>query len=124
MHKSLTTPEQDSSGSICCHFHKQAADSRSHIRPASRCGHGTPKQHWDNATSPLPFTAIHGREYRHLESLKVISLDNPEDKPMIDDTVGRLCDARIKGHIVTFPVEQLEDAKGTPNRQLIDDDCC
>lgn len=71
----------------------------------------------------FPFTAIHGAEYGHPESVKVIGLGDPKDGPMIDDTVGLLCDARTDGHVVTLPLEQLENAKGRPNGQLIDDYC-
>lgn len=71
----------------------------------------------------FPFTAIHGAEYGHPESVKVIRLGDPKDEPMIDDTVGVLCGARIEGQVVTLPLEQLEDAKGKLNRQLIDDFC-
>lgn len=42
-------------------------------------------------------------------------------EPMIDETYGVLCEARMEGQIVTVPLGELENAK--PNRRLIDDYC-
>ena len=64
----------------------------------------------------FPFTA-------HPERVKVIGLGDPDDEPMIDETYGILCQARLEGQIVTVPFGELEDAKGKPNRQLIEDYC-
>ncbi len=41
----------------------------------------------------------------------------------IDDTLGILCDARRAGHLVNLPLGELQNAKGKPNRQLIEDYC-
>lgn len=69
----------------------------------------------------FPFQAEHGGEYGHPERVKVIGLGEPGEEPMIDETYGLLCEARMEGQVVTLPVGDLEDAK--PNRQLIDDYC-
>jgi len=69
----------------------------------------------------FPFTAEHGAEYGHPERVKVIGLGDPDDEPMIDETSGILCEARMEGQIVTLPLGELQDAKGKPNRQLIED---
>ena len=36
---------------------------------------------------------------------------------------GILCEARLQGQIVAVPFGELEDVKGKPNRQLIEDYC-
>lgn len=69
----------------------------------------------------FPFAAIEGAEYGHPERVKVIGLGDPDDGPMIDETYGILCEARMEGEIVTLPLGELEDAEGKSNRQLIDD---
>ena len=71
----------------------------------------------------FPFTAEHGAENGHPERVKVIGLGDPDDESMIDETYGILCEARLEGQIVTVPFSELEDAKGKPNRQLIEDYC-
>jgi uncharacterized protein YodC (DUF2158 family) len=68
-----------------------------------------------------PFQAEYGGEYGHPERVKVIGLGDPDEEPLIDETDGLLCEARMEGEIVTLPLGELEDAK--PNRQLIDDYC-
>lgn len=69
----------------------------------------------------FPFRAEHGAEYGHPAPVKVIGLGDPDEEPMIDETYGILCEARVEGQVVTLPLGELEDAK--PNRQLIDDYC-
>ena len=69
----------------------------------------------------FPFRAEHGAEYGHPEPVKVIGLGDPDEEPMIDETYGILCEARVEGRVVTLPLGELEDAK--PNRRLIDDYC-
>ena len=69
----------------------------------------------------FPFAAEHGEEYGHPERIKVIGLGDPDDEPMIDEMYGILCEARMEGQIVTLPLGELQDAKGKPNRQLIED---
>ena len=69
----------------------------------------------------FPFQAEHGAEYGHPERVKVIGLGDPDEEPMIDETYGLLCEARIEGQVVMLPLGELEDAK--PNRRLIDDYC-
>ncbi len=69
----------------------------------------------------FPFAAEHGAEYGHPERIKVIGLGDPDDEPMIDEMYGILCEARMEGQIVTLPLGELQDAKGKPNRQLIED---
>ena len=71
----------------------------------------------------FPFAAEHGEEYGHPERVKVIGLGDPDDEPMIDEMYGILCEVRMEGQIVTLPLGELEDAKGKPNRQLIEDYC-
>ena len=71
----------------------------------------------------FPFAAEHGEEYGHPEQVKVIGLGDPDDEPMIDEMYGILCEVRMEGQIVTLPLGELEDAKGKPNRQLIEDYC-
>lgn len=70
----------------------------------------------------FPFAAEHGAEYGHPERVKIVGLGDP-DEPMIDENHGILCEARMESQIVTLPLGELEDAKGKPNRQLIDDYC-
>ena len=69
----------------------------------------------------FPFRAEHGAEYGHPEPVKVIGLGDPDEEPMIDETYGILCEARVESQVVTLPLGELEDAK--PNRRLIDDYC-
>lgn len=69
----------------------------------------------------FPFRAEHGAEYGHPERVKVIGLGASDEEPMIDETYGILCEARVEGQVVTLPLGELEDAK--PNRKLIDDYC-
>ena len=69
----------------------------------------------------FPFQAQHGAEYGHPVRAKVIGLGDLDEDPMIDETYGLLCEARMEGQVVTLPLGELEDAK--PNRQLIDDYC-
>jgi hypothetical protein len=71
----------------------------------------------------FPFTAEHGAEYGHPERVKVIGLGDPDDEPVIDVEYGILCEARLEGRIVTLRLGELEDAKGKPNRQLVNDYC-
>ena len=80
--------------------------------------------HYEHLSKHLafPFTAEFGGEYEHSERVKVIGLGDP-DEPMIDDTYGILCEARIEGRVVTLPLGKLDDVKGKPNRQLIADYC-
>ncbi len=70
----------------------------------------------------FPFTAEHGEEYGHPERVKVIGLGD-QDGPMIDETYGILCEARMEGHVVTLALGELDEVKGKPNRQLIEDYC-
>jgi hypothetical protein len=69
----------------------------------------------------FPFKAEHGAEYGHPEPVKVIGLGDPDEGPVIDEMQGILCEARLEGQVVTLPLEELEDAQGKPNRQLIED---
>lgn len=81
----------------------------------------TLKTYYDYLSKNLvfPFQAEHGAEYGHPERVKVIGLGDPDDEPMIDETYGILCEARIERKVVVLPLNELEDAK--PNRRLIDD---
>ena len=69
----------------------------------------------------FPFTAEHGAEYGHPERVKVIGLGDSDEEAMIDDQYGILCEARLERQIVTVPLGELDEAKGKPNRQLLDD---
>jgi len=71
----------------------------------------------------FPFIAQHGGEYGHPEKVKVLRLGDPDEVPMIDDHYGIICEARLGGQIVNVPLSELEDAKGKPNRQMVDDYC-
>jgi hypothetical protein len=71
----------------------------------------------------FPFTAEYRAEYGRLEQAKVIGLGDPDDDPMIDDEYGILCEARLEGQIGSVPLGELDNAKGKPNRQLVDDYC-
>ncbi len=42
---------------------------------------------------------------------------------MIDDEYGILCEARLEGQVVTVPLGELDNVKGKPNRQWVDDYC-
>lgn len=70
----------------------------------------------------FPFAAKHGEAYGHPERVKVIGLGDP-DKPMIDEMYGILCEARIEGRVITLPLGELDEIKGKPNHQLIEDYC-
>jgi hypothetical protein len=69
----------------------------------------------------FPFTAEHGGEYGQPEKVKVVGLGDPDEEPMIDDHYGIICEARLEGQIVNLPLGELDDAKGKPNRQMLDD---
>jgi hypothetical protein len=69
----------------------------------------------------FPFLADYESEYGHPERVKVIGLGDPDEEPMIDDEHGILCEARLEGEIVTIPLGELDNAKGRPNRRLLDD---
>ena len=69
----------------------------------------------------LPFRAEHGAEYGHPEPVKVIGLGDLNEEPMIDETYGILCEARMEGQVVTLPLGELEDPNR--NRQLLRDYC-
>jgi len=74
----------------------------------------------------FPFDAEHTSETGPFSSrtiqVKVTDLGDPdEEPPHIDDMYGLLCDARIGSRNVVLPLGELEDAKGRPNRQLIED---
>jgi hypothetical protein len=69
----------------------------------------------------FPLTAKHAAKYSQPTSATVIGLSDSGDEPMFDEIYGILCEARTEGHIVTLPLSKLEDAKGKPSRELIDD---
>lgn len=69
------------------------------------------------------FTAEHGGEYGHPERVKIVGLGDPDEEPMIDDHYGIICEARLEGQMVNVPLGELDDAKGKPNRQMVDDYC-
>jgi hypothetical protein len=69
----------------------------------------------------FPFSAEHGAEYGHLERVKVIGLGDPKDEPMIDETYGILCEARLEGQAVTLPLGELEEP--SRNRKVLRDYC-
>ncbi len=51
----------------------------------------------------------------------VISLGDPDDEVMIDDSYGILCNAKHERRGLVLPLGELEVKKGKPNRQLIED---
>ncbi len=69
-------------------------------------------------TLKFPFWAKHSAESGHPERVKVIGLGDADEEPMIDETYGILCEARVEDQVFTPPLYELEYAK--PNRQLID----
>jgi len=69
----------------------------------------------------FPFRAEHGAEYGHPEPVKVIGLGDPDEEPMIDETYGILCIARMEGQPVTLPLGELEEP--SRNRRLLRDYC-
>ena len=72
----------------------------------------------------FPFTAEHGgEEYGHSERVKVVGLGDPDEEPMIDGHYGIICEARLEGQIMNVPLGELNDVKGKPNRQMVDDYC-
>lgn len=70
----------------------------------------------------FPFTASHGHEYGHPERVTIIGLDDAEE-PMIDEMYGILCEAQMEGRVVMLPLGELDEVKGKPNRQLVEDYC-
>ena len=71
----------------------------------------------------FPFQAECAAEYGHSERVKVIGLGDPDEEPMIDEEYGIPCEARLDGQVVTVPLGELDNVKGKPNRQLVDDYC-
>ena len=55
----------------------------------------------------FPFTAELGAEYGRPERVKVIGLGDPDDEPMIDESYGILCEARMEDQIVTVPLGRI-----------------
>ena len=68
----------------------------------------------------FPFSAEFGQEFGRSERVKVIGLGDPDD-PLIDETYGILCEARMRGRVVTLPLGEMDHVKGKPSRQLIAD---
>jgi hypothetical protein len=71
----------------------------------------------------FPFTAEFAAKYGHPERVKVIGLGDSDEEPMIDDEYGILCEVRLKGQVVSVPLGELDDVKGKPNRQFVNDYC-
>ncbi len=71
----------------------------------------------------FPFQAKCGAEYGRRARVKVIGLGDPAEEPMIDDEYGLLCRARLERRIVIVPLGELDNVKGKPNRQLVEDYC-
>jgi len=69
----------------------------------------------------FPFFAEHGTEYGHPERVKVIDLGDPDEEPLIDETHGIFCEARMEGHVVTLPLGELDEPNR--NRQVLRDYC-
>lgn len=77
----------------------------------------------DHLSSNLafPFTTQFRPKIGHSEQIKVIGLGDPDDQGMIDDEYGIICEARIDHQVMNPPLSELEQVKGKPNRQLVDD---
>jgi hypothetical protein len=71
----------------------------------------------------FPLTAQFRLKYGRPEQIKVVRLGDPDDEAMIDDEYGILCDARLERRVMNVPLGELENVKGKPNRQLVDDYC-
>lgn len=71
----------------------------------------------------FPFQAKCGADYSHPERVKVIGLGDPDETPLIDENDGLLCEVRLEGQVVTVPLGEIDNAKGKPNRQLVEDYC-
>ena len=69
------------------------------------------------------FQAKYESEYGRPIPVKVIGLGDPDRDPMIDEQYGIICEARAEDQVVTLPLGELVDAKGTPNRQSVADYC-
>jgi hypothetical protein len=82
----------------------------------------SPKDQDDRIRMIFALTS-NGAEYGHPERVRVIGLGDPDEEPMIDDEYGILCEARFEGQVVTVPLGELDNVKGKPNRQLVDDYC-
>lgn len=55
--------------------------------------------------------------------IKVIGLGDSDEEPVINGKYGLSCEARFGGQIVTVPLGELDNVKGKPNRQLVEDYC-
>ncbi len=71
----------------------------------------------------FPFAAKCRVGYGRPQQGQVIGLVLPDDELGIDESYGLFCAASLKGEVVTLPVGELDEVKGKPNRQLIEDYC-
>lgn len=69
----------------------------------------------------FPFTAEHGEEYGHPESVKVIRLLDPDDEPTIDEGAGVRCEVQMDGMVVDLPLSELKEP--SRNRPIVRDYC-
>ncbi len=75
----------------------------------------------------VPFQAEHTPEsgllFRHSRIVKVISLGDSDDEPLLNEMYGILCRTRHQRRVLVVPLGELEVEKGKPNRQLVKDYC-
>ena len=72
----------------------------------------------------FPFQAeVQYRVQPRPRRVKVIGLGDPDEAPLIDEEYGLLCEMLLEGQVVTVPLGEIDNAKGKPNRQLVEDYC-
>ncbi len=71
----------------------------------------------------FPFQAECRVGYGRPERVKILGLGDPDEELVIDDDYGLLCEARLETQIVAVPLGELDNVKGKPDRQLVEDYC-
>lgn len=68
----------------------------------------------------FPLT-VHVASGRQVERIEVIDLNPPDEEPVIDAEYGLVCTCQSEGRALKVPLSELEEVKGKPNRQLVED---
>jgi uncharacterized protein YodC (DUF2158 family) len=69
----------------------------------------------------FPFEATHEPEHGRAAQMKVLGVADTNDELMVDEHFGIFCEARLDRRVVTVPLAEVDRAKGTSNRRLVDD---
>ena len=77
-----------------------------------------------NLKFPFEATWIRGARFGEPSGkVTILALGGSEDDPWIDDTYGILCKARMSGVNRDLPLSEVENVKGKPNQQIVEDYC-